>query len=141
MTTTIHATPLLNDLSNLLTAISNPNALLLFELVASKQELHSTNLSRKQFYSNLHKLKQLNLITSYTPYKLTIYGQIVYHIIDNIKKVMVYSPRLRVIDVLNNCGLYDYKPSNKHLEPEKLSSIIDALIDDPVVKSLININI
>ena len=122
--------------TDVLKAISDNRSLELFRTVAltrtdSDTLISKTKLSRKQYYSRMSRLMNAGLIKRKNgKYTLTAFGKVIYDIaIATLENAVSNYWKLKAIDSLE---------MSKALPAEERKKIIDSLIDNQVIKDILD---
>ena len=123
------------SVSDILVAFSDEESLSLFSSIAIQPIDADTlrnkiSLTRKQYYSRMHRLTKSNLIKKNEgKYFLTMLGIIVHNAICVIEESLKYYWQLRAIDSLQN---------SDQLPQEERKRIIDSLINTQKIKEILS---
>jgi predicted transcriptional regulator len=122
--------------ADVLKAISDKRSLELFRIVALTKSdtdilISKTKLTRKQYYSRMSRLMNAGLMKRKNgKYTLTAFGKVIYDIaIASIENAVSNYWKLKAIDSLE---------MSKALPAEERKKIIDSLIDNQVIKDILD---
>jgi predicted transcriptional regulator len=122
--------------ADVLKAISDKRSLELFRIVALTKPdtdmlISKTKLTRKQYYSRMSRLMRTGLIKRKNgKYTLTAFGKVIYDIaIATLENAVSNYWKLKAIDSLE---------MSKALPAEERKKIIDSLIDNQVIKDILD---
>ena len=124
------------SVSDVLKKISDDKALILFNSIAVSDgdrylPLKEMNLTTKQYYSRISGLVNAGLIKRHKGmYFLTLLGKVVYDTQMIIGKALTYYWKLKAIEAVE-------MSSNVRLPKEELTQLINALIDNHLIKDIL----
>ena len=128
------------SIEDILKAISDNKALVLFNTIALADDVNGTEiqirklgLTTRQYYSKLSKLIEAGLVTRKNGrYLLTLLGKIVYEAHMTVCKALSYHWKLKAIEFIQMST-----PAGVKLPEEEFSKVIDTLIDDFKIKNMV----
>ncbi|MDW3611914.1 MAG: hypothetical protein QOK90_07295 [Nitrososphaeraceae archaeon] len=135
---------MVNTVCDVLRVISDSNALALFEAIennnnsnnkdsTTKLLLTKTQLTRKQYYSNLSKFIKIGLIKRTNGiYSLTTIGKIIYDAKTQLDSCINDYWKFQIIDQLEKTSSKD-----NSLPKEEFTSVINALVSDSKMRDII----
>ena len=115
--------------------ISDDKTLTLFNSIAVSRgdrymPIKEMNLTTKQYYSRIAGLTNAGLIKRHKGmFFLTLLGKVVYDVQMTIGKALAYYWKLKAIESV--------KTSSKEIPKEELTQLIDALIDNHLIKDIL----
>ena len=124
------------SVSDVLKKISDDKALILFNSIAVSDgdrylPLKEMNLTTKQYYSRISGLVNAGLIKRHKGmYFLTLLGKVLYDTQMIIGKALTYYWKLKAIEAVE-------MSSNVRLPKEELTQLINALIDNHLIKDIL----
>lgn len=124
---------------NILNAISDKKALILFKTIAISNKSETgilrtkLSLSRKQYYSGMKLLMESGLVKRQNRgYSLTSFGKVIYNIYGRIETAIGYYWKLNAID-----SIMDSNNINMKSPKENVNEIVDTLVDDYQIKDIL----
>lgn len=125
------------SIEDVLTAISDNTALVLFNTIAlaegSPIQIRKIGLTTRQYYSKLSRLTRTGLVTRKNgKYFLTLLGKIIFEIHVTACKALSYHWKLKAIESIQMAA-----PEGTTLPEEEFSKVVDTLIDDYGIKSMV----
>jgi hypothetical protein len=125
------------SIEDVLTAISDNTSLVLFNTIAlaggSPIQIRKIGLTTRQYYSRLSRLTKTGLVTRKNGnYFLTLLGKIIFEVHLTACKAISYHWKLKAIESIQMSA-----PAGVSLPEEEFSKVVDTLIDDYEIKSMV----
>ena len=127
---------MVKTITDILSKVSDDKSLTLFNIIAVSNgvkyiSLKEMNLTTKQYYSRISGLLNAGLIKRHKgKYSLTLLGKVVYDTQMTIGKALTYYWKLKAIEAVE-------MSSNVRLPKEELTQLINALIDNHLIKDIL----
>jgi hypothetical protein len=125
------------NVAGIFQSIGDEKSLLLFRSIAAgegkidtERLLLKLNVTRKQYYSRLSRLKKVGLVASFGGmYGLTSFGKIIYKAVYFSDIANEYKWKLNALDMI--------KATEKELPNNEFDSIVDTMINNSEIKNLL----
>ena len=126
-------------IADVLSIIGNAKALSIFKAVALSENDYSSilitklKLTRKQYYSNMERLTEVNIVRRTNgKYSLTSFGKVIFSMLLKIETAIKFHWKFNAIDTIMMAS-----SGNNELPIEERDRIIDSLIDNQEIKDML----